>query len=60
MSDDPRRPRVAWRDEPLLFERGGEGRIGVELPASGVDEVPLEDLVPVELLGEPSGELRRT
>ena len=42
-------PEVAWRNEPLLFERSRPGRIGVELPAVGVDEEPLEELLPEEL-----------
>jgi glycine dehydrogenase subunit 2 len=42
-------PRLHWRDEPLLFERSRPGRLGVELPEPGVDEVPLESLLPPEL-----------
>ncbi len=50
MSEDRRNPEVAWRNEALLFERSREGRIGVELPASGVDERRLDELVPAKLL----------
>jgi glycine dehydrogenase subunit 2 len=47
---DPRIPHVAWQNEGLLFERSSPGRIGVTLPASGVDETPLDELLPDGLL----------
>lgn len=53
---DRRVPDVAWRHEGLLFERSRPGRIGVTLPAAGVDEEPLEELLPEGLLrGELAG-----
>ncbi|MCB1032235.1 MAG: aminomethyl-transferring glycine dehydrogenase subunit GcvPB [Acidobacteria bacterium] len=45
----PERPRVAWRNPPLLFELSRKGRIGVELPAVGVEETAVGDLLPEEL-----------
>ena len=42
-------PHLHWRAEPLLFERSRPGRIGVQLPASGVEEAPLDELIPAEL-----------
>ncbi|HSL83782.1 MAG TPA: aminomethyl-transferring glycine dehydrogenase subunit GcvPB [Thermoanaerobaculia bacterium] len=53
MSDTPtdrRVPQVAWRNEPLLFERSSLGRIGVTVPAAGVEERPLDELLPEGLL----------
>lgn len=47
---DRRVPRVAWQHEGLLFDRSSAGRIGVTLPAAGVDEAPLEELLPDGLL----------
>jgi len=53
---DRRVPHVAWQDEGLLFDRSSEGRIGVTLPASGVDETQLDELLPDGLLrGEIDG-----
>jgi glycine dehydrogenase subunit 2 len=49
---NPKAPRVAWREEPLLFERSRPGRIGVHLPEVGVDEAPLEELLPGGLVRE--------
>lgn len=42
-------PDIHWRNPELLFEISSPGRLGVELPAVGVDEQPLEDLLPREL-----------
>ena len=44
-NEDRRQPRVEWREEGLLFERSRAGRVGVELPASGVEERPVEELL---------------
>jgi glycine dehydrogenase subunit 2 len=53
---DRRVPDVAWRNEGLLFDRSRAGRIGVTVPAAGVDEEPLEALLPDGLLrGEIAG-----
>jgi len=49
-SADRRTPDVAWRNEGLIFERSRPGRIGVTLPESGVDEQPLDELLPSELV----------
>ncbi len=47
---DDRRVRVGHHglvyDEPLLFEQGSPGRVGVSLPEPGVPEVPPEELLP--------------
>ena len=48
MSDHPRTPEVAWRNPGVLFEKSQPGRIGVQLPPSGVDEDPLEELLPAD------------
>ena len=50
MSEHAEFPPVSWREEALLFERSSQGRVGVELPPVGVEEKPLEELVPSELL----------
>ena len=42
-------PDIAWRNPGLLFEKSRPGRIGVEVPAAGVDEQPLDELIPPEL-----------
>jgi len=47
---DRRIPQVAWRNEPLLFDRSSPGRIGVTVPAAGVEERPLDELLPGGLL----------
>ncbi len=53
---DRRVPQVAWRNEGLLFERSRPGRVGVTLPAAGVEETPAEELLPPELVrGEIEG-----
>jgi glycine dehydrogenase subunit 2 len=44
-----RQPAVAWRDEGNVFERSAHGRIGVQLPPVGVEELPLDELLPAEL-----------
>jgi glycine dehydrogenase subunit 2 len=49
---DRRIPQVAWRNEPLLFDRSSPGRIGVTVPDAGVDERPLDELLPDGLLRE--------
>ena len=49
-SADRRVPDVAWRNEGLIFERSRPGRIGVTLPECGVEERPLDELLPAELL----------
>ncbi len=50
MTDRPSTtPEIAWRNEPLLFERSRPGRVGVMLPPSGVEERPLDELIPAEL-----------
>jgi glycine dehydrogenase subunit 2 len=46
---DPRVPEVSWREEPLLFERSRAGRVGVQLPEVGVDERPLDELLPAAM-----------
>lgn len=38
-----------WRDEGLLFEGSSPGRMGVQLPPSGVEEADLDELLPAEL-----------
>ena len=54
--DDRRFPRVAWQEEGLLFDRSSTGRLGVVVPDAGVDERPLEELLPDGLLrGEVEG-----
>jgi len=50
MSDHPKHPDVAWRNQGVLFDNSREGRVGVQLPPSGVDEAPLEELLPSELM----------
>ena len=45
-----RLPDVYWRDEGLLFEASRSGRIGVQLPPVGVDEVAVDQLLPAEEL----------
>ncbi|HUF78080.1 MAG TPA: aminomethyl-transferring glycine dehydrogenase subunit GcvPB, partial [Thermoanaerobaculia bacterium] len=47
---DPRVPDVAWRSEGLLFDRSRPGRIGVTVAPAGVEERPLAELLPDELL----------
>lgn len=47
---DRRVPDVAWRNEGVLFERSSPGRIGVTLPEPGVEEQPLEELLPEGML----------
>ncbi len=47
---DRRVPDVAWRNEGLIFERSRPGRIGVTLPQSGVEERPLNELLPADLI----------
>lgn len=42
-------PAAHWRNEGLLFESSRRGRMGVQLPPSGVDEVPLSELLPEDL-----------
>lgn len=39
-------PNIHWRSPALLFELSRPGRLGVELPPVGVDEAPVEDLLP--------------
>ncbi len=43
-------PERHWQNEGLLFELSRPGRIGVQLPAAGVEEAPVTDLLPPELL----------
>ncbi len=43
-------PRIAWRHPQLLFEQSRPGRIGVQLPASGVEEQALDSLLPADLV----------
>ncbi len=43
-------PRVAWRNPSLLFEVSRPGRLGVELPAAGVPERSLEEILPADLV----------
>ncbi len=43
--------------EALIFEKSVEGRRGVTLPASGVEERPLSELLPSELLRKELAEL---
>jgi len=38
------------QDEPLIFEKGGEGRRGYSLPRWDVEEVDLRNLIPSHLL----------
>jgi glycine dehydrogenase subunit 2 len=38
------------QDEPLIFERGGEGRKGYSLPKWDVEEVEAKNLIPSQLL----------
>ncbi len=53
-SDGDRRvPDVAWRNEGLIFERSRPGRLGVTLPESGVEERPLDELLPSDQVREP-------
>ncbi|MEM9293293.1 MAG: aminomethyl-transferring glycine dehydrogenase subunit GcvPB [Acidobacteriota bacterium] len=53
-TDEPtqaaQQPSIGWRHPPLLFEVGRPGRIGVQLEESGVDERPLSELLPEELI----------
>lgn len=42
-------PKLHWREEGLLFESSRAGRIGVQLPAAGVEERALDELIPAEL-----------
>jgi glycine cleavage system P protein (glycine dehydrogenase) subunit 2 len=42
-------PELHWRREGLLFEHSRPGRIGVQLPPAGVEEAPLDELLPGEL-----------
>ncbi|MCB1057306.1 MAG: aminomethyl-transferring glycine dehydrogenase subunit GcvPB, partial [Acidobacteria bacterium] len=41
-------PDIHWRSPALLFELSRPGRLGVELPAAGVEEQPLGNLLPAE------------
>jgi glycine dehydrogenase subunit 2 len=50
MAEHREEPEVAWRHEELLFDRSRSGRLGVQLPAAGVDEQSLEELVPRDQL----------
>jgi len=50
MSSADREPKVAWRHEELLFDRSRAGRLGVQLPPSGVDEKPVSELLPDEVI----------
>ena len=45
-------PQISWRHPALLFETSRPGRLGVELPAGGVEEEDLEELLPDGLLRE--------
>lgn len=38
------------QNEPLIFERSQTGRIGYRLPKLDVDETPMDDLIPSDLL----------
>ena len=49
MSEHARQPEVAWRNQDVLFDKSRPGRIGVQLPPCGVDEAPLEELLPAGL-----------
>ncbi|MGH9380793.1 MAG: aminomethyl-transferring glycine dehydrogenase subunit GcvPB [Thermoanaerobaculia bacterium] len=49
----PEHPHVAWREEGSLFDKSRAGRIGVQLPPVGVDERPIEELLPDELRRAP-------
>jgi len=49
VSDRRENPSVWWRNEPLLFERSRAGRVGVQLPESGVAERPLDEILPAAL-----------
>jgi glycine dehydrogenase subunit 2 len=40
------------QDEPLIFEQGGEGRIGYSLPEWDVEEVDAQNFIPPNLLRE--------
>ncbi len=42
------RSRVTWRDEPPIFERSNEGRVGVILPSSA-DDPGIDDAVDASL-----------
>ena len=53
---DSKQPEIGWRNPNLLFENSRPGRLGVELPAMGVAEQPLDELLPADLLrGEIEG-----
>jgi len=52
-----KQPDIAWRNPHLLFEKSRQGRIGVQVPAAGVDEQPLEELIPEELRRGPLSDL---
>jgi glycine dehydrogenase subunit 2 len=47
---DPRRPRISWEHEALLFERSRPGRIGVTLAAPEEGSPATADLLPADLL----------
>ncbi len=42
-------PELHWSSEGLLFEGSRPGRLGVQLPAVGVEEEPVASLLPDEL-----------
>jgi glycine dehydrogenase subunit 2 len=48
MSEGRQLPSVWWRNEPLLFERSRAGRVGVQVPDAGGEEIPLDELLPEE------------
>jgi len=50
--DDLTLEQIHWQNEGLLFDQSRPGRIGVQLPPVGVDEVPLEEILPAELVRE--------
>jgi glycine dehydrogenase subunit 2 len=39
------KPDVYWRNEGLLFDNSRPGRLGVQLPPAGVEELPIEELL---------------
>lgn len=53
MTQHPKHPAVNWREEGSLFDKSRAGRIGVQLPPVGVEEQPLEELIPDELRRDP-------
>lgn len=53
MTQHPKHPAVNWREEGSLFDKSRVGRIGVQLPPVGVEEQPLEELIPDDLRRDP-------